>query len=69
MPKRTKNPVDTEHSRWHLVENRAALVRVGHHRTVTSVPDPAAPRVQRLRDGTEALTYAANLWDRTLGRI
>jgi hypothetical protein len=49
------------------------LVRVGHHRTVTSVPDPAAGvpirrmgLTQRPRDRTEALTYAANLWNKTL---
>jgi len=53
---------------WRLVENRAALLRVGHHRTVASVPDPAAPRAQRLRGGTEAWNYAANLRDRTLER-
>ncbi|HWT78310.1 MAG TPA: hypothetical protein VN648_05845 [Candidatus Methylomirabilis sp.] len=34
--------------RLRLVENRAALLRVGHQRTVASVPNPAAPRARRL---------------------
>jgi hypothetical protein len=34
---------------WRLVENRAALLRVGHQRTVASAPDPAAPRARPLR--------------------
>jgi hypothetical protein len=32
-------------------------------------PEPAGPRAQRPRDGHEALPYAANLWDRTLGAV
>jgi len=41
-------PPDHPSDAWRLVENRAALLRVGHQTTVASGPKPAAPRAQRL---------------------
>ena len=49
-----------------------ALHRVGPHRTGAFAPAPAAGvpvrwtgLARRLRGGTEALSYVANLWERT----
>jgi hypothetical protein len=51
---------------WRLVENRAALLRVGHQRTVASVPKPAAPQAQRLGSAREACLCVFHSTDTTI---